>query len=361
MNNNFWLGKKVLVTGHTGFKGSWLSLWLYLLGANVTGYALNPPTNPSLYHLANIKELLHDIRGDIRDRELLYNTIKNLKPDVVFHLAAQPLVGQSYQHPVETYETNVMGTVNLLDCIREIGGIGAVINVTTDKCYENQEWFWGYRENDRLGGFDPYSNSKACSELVTEAYRNSYFNPQHYSSHGVALATARAGNVIGGGDFAQDRLIPDIIRSILQGEDLILRNPQAIRPWQHVLEPLAGYLLLAEGLYNQGAKYASSWNFGPDDADSQSVEWIQQNLYALLQQKRSYITMPVAQYHEAGWLRLDCSKAKHLLGWKPVWNLMQCLEKIVEWLDVFQQSGDLQNICKQQILGYMQERESLNE
>lgn len=274
INKQLWNKKRVLITGHTGFKGSWLILLLHNLGSDVYGYALEPPTNPNMYEEAKIAGLVNSNIGDIRDYDKLLRVIQKVKPEIVIHMAAQPLVRESYKNPVDTYSTNVMGTVNLLEAIRQTPGIKAVVNVTTDKCYENKEWHWGYRENESMGGYDPYSNSKGCSELVTAAYRNSFFNSKDYHKHGVALASARAGNVIGGGDWAEDRLIPDFIRAISKGEIVKIRSPYAIRPWQHVLEPLSGYLLLAEKLYTDGPKFAEAWNFGPDDRDAKNVEWI---------------------------------------------------------------------------------------
>ncbi len=274
----FWKGKRVLVTGHTGFKGSWLSLWLQSMDAQVVGYALAPPTNPSLFEVAEVAKGMTSIIGDIRDLEHLRRVFAEHKPEIVIHMAAQPLVRYSYIEPVETYSTNVMGTVNLLEAVRSTGSVKAVVNVTSDKCYENREWVWGYRENEAMGGYDPYSNSKGCAELVTSAYRNSYFHPEKYGTHGVAIASGRAGNVIGGGDWAGDRLIPDIVRAIMQGKPVNIRSPHAIRPWQHVLEPLSGYLVLAQKLYEEGAAYAEGWNFGPNDEDAKPVQWIVEKL-----------------------------------------------------------------------------------
>ena len=253
LNRNFWRGRRVFLTGHTGFKGAWLSLWLTDMGALVTGYALEPPTDPSLFCLTGLERRMCSVRGDVRDAAALRTALLEAQPEVIFHLAAQPLVRESYQDPAGTYAINVMGTVNLLEAVRAAGCVRAVVNVTTDKCYENREWVWGYRENEPLGGYDPYSSSKACSELVTAAYRNSFFSPAEYAHHGVAIATARAGNVIGGGDWAADRLVPEILRAFLTGRPAVLRNPCSIRPWQHVLEPLKGYLLLAEKLVAHGS------------------------------------------------------------------------------------------------------------
>jgi CDP-glucose 4,6-dehydratase len=270
---NIYRNRKVLITGHTGFKGSWLCMLLHHSGAKVYGYALEPPTCPSLYEVAKIDELVNSHIADIRDYQTLLKVFSEIQPEIVIHMAAQPLVRNSYKNPVETYAINVMGTVNLLEAVRHTKSVRAVINVTTDKCYENREWIWGYRENDTIGGYDPYSNSKGCSELVTSSFRNSFFNPAEYgNTHQVALASARAGNVIGGGDWAEDRLIPDFIRAIEKNEKVIIRNPYAIRPWQHVLEPLSGYLMLGAKLYSEGIKYAEGWNFGPDDKDVKPVE-----------------------------------------------------------------------------------------
>lgn len=351
---SFFNGKRVFVTGHTGFKGSWLSLWLSRLGAEVTGYALPPPTTPSLFELARIHELLHSHMGDIRDTQELATVMAEARPEIVFHLAAQPLVRDSYKIPVETYATNVMGTVNLLEAVRHCPSVRAVINITTDKCYENREWYWGYREDDRLGGFDPYSGSKACSELVTATYRSSYFNPETYGSHGVAVATARAGNVIGGGDWAGDRLVPDIIRALSAGEVVRIRNPRAIRPWQHVLEPLSGYLGLAKKLYEAGAEYGEGWNFGPNDADARPVEWLVQELCRLWGGDARYAIDAGDHPHEAHYLKLDCSKARTRLGWEPRWELSRSLASILEWHMVYSNSGDVRSCCLEQIFRYEQ-------
>jgi CDP-glucose 4,6-dehydratase len=267
VNLDFWIGRRVFLTGHTGFKGSWLSLWLQSLGAQVTGFALAPPTRPNLFEQAAVASGMTDLRGDIRDYQILRAALQENRPEVVIHMAAQPLVKQSYENPIETYSTNVMGTVNLLEAARAVPSVRAIVNVTTDKCYENQEWVWGYREHEPLGGYDPYSNSKACSELVTASYRSSFFTPEHWDRHQLGLASARAGNVVGGGDWAVNRLIPDILRSYEVGTALSIRNPEAIRPWQHVLEPLRGYLMLAEKLISDGPHFSQAWNFGPLDDD----------------------------------------------------------------------------------------------
>jgi len=327
----FFQNKKVLITGHTGFKGSWLCLLLTHLGADVYGYSLEPPTHPSLYQEAKIDELVTSTIGDIRDLTLLSKTIQSVQPEIVIHMAAQPLVRESYKRPVETYSINVMGTVNLLEACRNTASVKSIVVVTTDKCYENKEWQWGYRENEPMGGYDPYSNSKGCAELVTAAYRNSYFNPNDYSNHGVAVATARAGNVIGGGDWAEDRLIPDFIRAIAKGEKVTIRSPYAIRPWQHVLEPLTGYLTLAKKLYTEGASYAQAWNFGPDDNDAKNVEWITRTICEYWGEKAAFEIDTKPQPHEASYLKLDCSKAKAALSWTPKWNIDTTLKSIVDW------------------------------
>jgi CDP-glucose 4,6-dehydratase len=350
--NNFYQGRRVFVTGHTGFKGSWLGLYLAFLGAQVTGFSLAPPTEPSLFELARLEDLVNSHIADIRDAESLTSVMRDSKPEIVFHLAAQSLVRNSYEHPVDTYATNVMGTVHLFEAVRCCPSVKVVVNITSDKCYENREWIWGYRESDRLGGFDPYSNSKACSELVTAAYRSSYFNPKKYDEHGVAVATARAGNVIGGGDWAADRLVPDIIRSILAGNVIRIRNPHAIRPWQHVLEPLAGYLTLTHRLYENGPEYADSWNFGPLDADSKPVEWIVHSICHLWGESAHYEIDAGYHPHEAHYLKLDCSKSQSILGWKPRWSLERALQSLIEWVTSFRDGEDMQRVCLRQIQSY---------
>ncbi len=326
----FWAGKKVFITGHTGFKGSWLSLWLQEMGAKVIGYALPPPTRPSLFEIARVAEGLTSIKGDMRDQAHVQEAIQAHNPDIIFHMAAQPLVRYSYQNPVETYATNLMGTVHLMEAVRRTKTARVVVNITTDKCYENREWVWGYRENEPMGGYDPYSNSKGCAELATAAYRNSFFNPEQYAQHGVALASVRAGNVIGGGDWAQDRLIPDIMRAVMTKEPVLIRNPDAIRPWQHVLEPLGGYLRLAEKLWEDGPRYADAWNFGPEPGDAKPVRWIVERIAEHWPEAR-WVLDEQYQPHEAQYLKLDCSKAAAFLNWHPRWTLETALEKIIDW------------------------------
>lgn len=349
---DFYKGRKVFITGHTGFKGSWLSILLHRLGADVYGYALKPNTAPSLYELAKVDQIVNSTIGDIRDYDLLLKILREVQPEVIIHMSAQPLVRESYKNPRETYEINVMGTVNLLDAARQVNSIKAILNITTDKCYENREWHWGYRENEPMGGYDPYSNSKGCSELVTSSFRSSFFNPNDYSKHGVALATARAGNVIGGGDWADDRLIPDFFRSIMLGDKVKIRSPYAIRPWQHVLEPLSGYLVLCQKLYTDGSAYAEGWNFGPDDNDAKNVEWITSKICELWSSGASYELDPTPQPHEANYLKLDCSKAKVMLNWYPRWNIDTTLQMIVDWNKSFINGNDMKHETLSQINKY---------
>ncbi len=351
-DKNFWQGKKVFIAGHTGFKGSWLCLWLHSMGAKVTGYALAPPTDPSLFELCKVNKLVTSIIADVRDGDSLHKAMASANPEIVIHMAAQPLVRESFKNPVDTYSINVMGTVNVLEAARKCNGIKAVVNVTTDKCYENREWVWGYRENEHLGGYDPYSSSKACSELVTAAYRSSFFNPKDYGTHGVSLATARAGNVIGGGDWAVDRLIPDCIRALLKGEKIAIRNPNSVRPWQHVLEPLSGYLTLVWKLYESGPRYAEAWNFGPDEGDAKPVEYIVQRICSKWGNNASYEVDKEEHPHEAHYLKLDCSKAKTELGWKPKWSLEKALDSIIEWTSAYRDGKDLRKVCLDQIEKY---------
>lgn len=352
MNPEFWRSKRVLVTGHTGFKGSWLSLWLQSLGAEVVGVALAPDTNPSLFEVARVGEGMRSHIADIRDFGALRSIVQAEHPEIVIHMAAQPLVRYSYEHPVETYATNVMGTVHLFEAVRQTPGVKVLVNITSDKCYENKEWVWAYRENDPMGGYDPYSSSKGCAELVTSAYRNSFFNPARYAEHGVALASVRAGNVIGGGDWAADRLIPDILRAIEKGEPVLIRNPHAIRPWQHVLEPLSGYLMLAEKLYSDGPGFAEGWNFGPREEDARPVQWIVEKLSRLWSEGACWQLDGNHHPHEAGYLKLDIAKARGQLGWKPRWSLDQALEKIIQWHKAQRTGSDMHEITLAQIEDY---------
>ena len=355
MDLDFWQNKKVLVTGHTGFKGSWLSVWLQNLGANVVGYSLPPPTTPNLFEIAHVEEGMASIIGDIREYEQLQKIISRQQPEIIFHMAAQALVRYSYDNPVETYATNVMGTVHLLEAIRQACGVKAFVNITSDKCYENQEWPWGYRENEPMGGFDPYSNSKGCAELVTSAFRNSFFNTEDFDNHGVAIATARSGNVIGGGDWAKDRLIPDIMRAIVAEKPVVVRNPDAIRPWQHVLEPLGGYLLLAQKLWEEGHEFSEAWNFGPSDADAKPVSWIVTSLTDMWGKSASWKLDGQKHPHEAHYLKLDCSKAKSQLGWSPTWNLETTLRAIVSWNQEYLAQKDMRMMMTEQIKDFEKE------
>ena len=352
MNRAFWKGKRVLVTGHTGFKGSWLSLWLQLLGADVLGYALPPPTNTSMYEIARVADGMTSVIGDIRDLEHIKTTIAEYRPEIVFHLAAQPLVRHSYKDPVETYSTNVMGTVSLLESIRNSATTRVVVNITTDKCYENKGWVWGYRENDTLGGHDPYSSSKACAELVISSYRRSYFSHEAYDQHRVAIASARAGNVVGGGDWARDRLIPDIIIAVMENRPAVIRSPSATRPWQFVLEPLYGYISLAERLWAHGPQFAQAWNFGPNNDESKPVSWIAEFLTQLWGDGASW-TLDLAQHpYEEKHLTLDSSKAESLLAWSTKISLSTTLDWIVEWYRAYKQNEDMHHLSNVQITRY---------
>lgn len=346
---NFWRGKKVFLTGHTGFKGAWLALWLHDLGAQVAGYALQPPTEPSLFRLCRLAQLVNSHRGDVRDAARLNRLMRAARPEIVFHLAAQPIVRESYKVPAETFSTNVMGTVNVLEAARNCGSVRAVVNVTTDKVYENKSRVASlvsrvksFKETDKLGGHDPYSSSKACSELVAQAYRRSY---------GLNVATARAGNVIGGGDWAADRLVPDFVRAVRAGKKLVLRHPQAVRPWQYVLEPLYGYLLLAEKLCRQPGRYAGAWNFGPDKKDAKTVAWLAGELCQLWG-RAGFSLDRRKQPHEAGLLMLDARKAKRDLGWRPKWDLPAALKHLVDWTRAYQAGLDMREVCLAQIKEY---------
>ena len=348
INQDFWRGKRVLLTGHTGFKGGWLSLWLQSLGAEVHGLALAPPTSPNLFTVARVAEGMasHTI-GDIRDYGTVRAAMEASQPEVVIHMAAQPLVRLSYSEPVATYATNVMGTVHVLEAARHAGSVRAIVNVTTDKCYENKEWVWGYREYEPMGGYDPYSNSKGCSELVTSAYRRSFFQQS-----GIALGSGRAGNVIGGGDWAADRLIPDILRAFEHGQPVSIRNPHSTRPWQHVLEPLSGYLILAEHLYTEGQTFAEGWNFGPRDEDARPVQWIVEQLVNNWGQGATWQQDGGAHPHEAHYLKLDISKAKARLNWQPRWALQQALQASVDWHQQWLAEADMKAFTIEQIGQY---------
>ena len=352
MNPSFWRGRRVFLTGHTGFKGSWLSLWLQHLGVELTGYALRPPTAPGLFEEADVAAGMRSVIGDVRDPASLQQAMQACKPEIVIHMAAQPLVRYSYQHPVETYSTNVMGTVHLLETVRNTPGVKAVVNITTDKCYDNREWVWGYRENEPMGGHDPYSSSKACAELVSSAYRASFLGARGSSGAGVALATVRAGNVIGGGDWAQDRLVPDIIAAFERGSFARIRNPRAIRPWQHVLEPLRGYLTLAERLYDHGQAYAEAWNFGPVDDDAKTVGWIVEQLAKLWGGDARWYVDDGENPHEATYLKLDISKARNRLDWQPALCLEDALRLIVDWARQRTSGADVRQLTLAQIETY---------
>lgn len=353
VNPAFWKGKRIFLTGHTGFKGGWLSLWLASMGAKVTGYALAPNTTPNFFEVAQVQDDLEQSHiDDIRDLEKLQKAMTHAKPEIVIHMAAQPLVRYSYLNPVETYATNVMGTVHVLESIRASNSVRAAVIVTTDKCYENKEWAWGYRENEPMGGHDPYSNSKGCAELVTSAYRQSYFSPEKYSEHHVAIASARAGNVIGGGDWSEDRLIPDAIKAFEANEALMIRNPLATRPWQHVLEPLSGYLVLTQALYQEGVNFDGAWNFGPRDEDARSVQEVINLLIKNWGSVASWQQDKSEQPHEAHSLKLDCSKARQYLHWVPRWSLEQATENITQWQQAHQKKCNMREICLQQITNY---------
>lgn len=350
---DFWKGRRVFLTGHTGFKGAWLSLWLQALGADVHGLALPPPTTPSLFDAVGAAHGMSSRIGDIRDAGTVADAMSECDPEIVLHMAAQPLVRFSYEQPVETYATNVMGTVHVLEAARRLSSVRAIVNVTTDKCYENREWVWGYRENEPMGGADPYSSSKGCSELISSAYRSSYFNPADYGkNHRVALATARAGNVIGGGDWAADRLIPDILRAFETGQSVAIRNPRATRPWQHVLEPLSGYLLLAEGLYTQGTAVAEPFNFGPDESDVRPVQWIVERMAQMWDGPATWHCDRDTHPHEAHHLKLDCAKAKAKLRWQPRWSLEEALAHVVRWHQDWLRQHDMRELCLRQISSY---------
>ncbi len=351
VTSDFWSGKRVFVSGHTGFKGGWLSIWLQALGAEVYGYALKPPTEPNLFTVAEVgKGMASSVIADIREAEKLGQAIQAAKPEIVFHLAAQPLVRYSYAHPAETYAVNVMGAVHLLEAVRNTPGIKAVVNVTTDKCYENREWVWGYRENEAMGGFDPYSSSKGCAELITSAYRQSFLQPA-----GISVASGRAGNVIGGGDWAADRLVPDFMRAMDAGEVFKVRSPLSTRPWQHVLEPLSGYLMLAEQLHANGAGFAEAWNFGPLEEDARPVKWVVERL-AEMSKRVHWQCDDTPQPHEAHYLKLDSSKAGTRLNWHPRWRLQTALQKTLQWHEAWRNGKDMRSLTLAQIHEYQTSR-----
>jgi CDP-glucose 4,6-dehydratase len=345
----FWKDKRVLITGHTGFKGSWLSLWLHILGARVMGVALPPPTTPSLFQLAAIEKDIESEIGDIRHAQTLQTVVAKFRPEIVIHMAAQSMVRASYNNPVETYEVNVMGTVHLLEAIRHVGGVKVVVVVTSDKCYENKEWYWGYRENDRLGGYDPYSNSKGCAELVVSAYRSSFFNPRDLAKHGMRLASARAGNVIGGGDWTADQLLPDIMRAVHENRPVKIRNPHAVRPWQFVLDPLNGYLMLAEYLWNSEQDYIPAWNFGPESASAKTVEWIVERVTTQWGHGATWEGDFQHHPHEAGYLRLDSSLANTVMKWNPALSLEDAVKWVVRWHRSYHDRQDMRALTCEQI------------
>ena len=347
-----WRGRRVFLTGHTGFKGGWLTLWMASRGAIVRGYALDPPAGPSLFSVARVGDLIDDVRGDIRDAGKLEPALREFAPEIVFHMAAQPLVRASYVDPIGTLETNVIGTARMLDAVRRTPSVRAVVSVTTDKCYENREWHWGYRESDPLGGYDPYSSSKACAELVSAAYRQSFFPIAKFDQHRCAIATARAGNVIGGGDWSADRLIPDLIRGFIAGQTVSIRSSQAIRPWQHVLEPLHGYMLLAQKLIVGEAAFATAFNFGPFDDDVQPVGWIAERLAQLWGRNAEWQSEPNQDVHEATYLKLDASRARAELGWRPRLQLPEALEWLTSWYKAWYSGENMQQFTMRQIASY---------
>jgi CDP-glucose 4,6-dehydratase len=351
-DRSFWKGRRVLLTGHTGFKGSWLSLWLKVLGAEVTGYALDPPTEPSLFDQAKVAGDVRSVRADIRDFPRLESVVAECRPEVVIHMAAQSVVRRGYEDPIETYATNVMGTVHVFEALRQVGRPCVVVNVTSDKCYENREWVWGYRERDAMGGHDPYSNSKACAELVTSAFRDSYFDAGDSGRPRIVVASARAGNVVGGGDWTRDQLVPDLVRGFLSGRPCLIRNPAAVRPWQFVLEPLRGYLLLAERLATSEERFASGWNFGPAETDARPVSWIADTMVGSWGDGAAWSQDDGIHPREAGYLKLDISKARTSLGWQPVLPLSQALDWIVEWYRAYRKGDDLRRLTLGQIERY---------
>lgn len=352
--NEFYKGKRVLITGHTGFKGSWLSIWLHELGAEVVGVALDPSSDRDNFVLSGIgNKIKVDIRADIRNKEQIQAIFNQYQPEIVFHLAAQPLVRLSYEIPVETYETNVMGTINILEAIRNTNSVKVGIMITTDKCYENKEQIWGYRENEPMGGYDPYSSSKGAAEIAISSWRRSFFNPEEYVIHGKSIASVRAGNVIGGGDWALDRIVPDCIRALEAGKPINIRSPKAIRPWQHVLEPLNGYMLLAQKIWNEPTKYCEGWNFGPHIESISTVWEVAKNIVKEYGKGDLRDLSNADALHEAKLLMLDISKAKFLLGWEPRMNIGQCISLVVDWYKKYQ-TENVYDICVKEILSFLQ-------
>jgi CDP-glucose 4,6-dehydratase len=359
INKNFWRGKKIFLTGHTGFKGTWLSAWLKLLGAQVIGYSLPPDTNPNMFELIQKDLEIESIFGDVRDLELVKMQIRHHKPDIVIHLAAQSIVRQSYQYPIDTFQVNVIGTANVLEAVRYVEGIRAVVCITSDKCYENREWLWKYRENDPMGGWDPYSASKGCSELVISSFRNSFFHNHQYDKHGVAVASARAGNVVGGGDWGTDRLIPDIVRAYSENKNVIIRNPNSIRPWQHVLDLLKGYMLLTERLFEKGPDFAEAWNFGPSDSDELTVLGMVKNIAEMWGDGVSWSIETQDGHHEATMLKLDSSKARSRLGWVPQLSITDALDLLVQWYrNYYHNLESVYLFTEKQILSYIDKQQS---
>lgn len=348
VNEAFWKNKKVLITGHTGFKGSWLCIWLNYMGAEVCGIALHPLKSPNNFEESKVEQLVYSNIGDTRNYEFVYDVIKNFQPEIILHLAAQPLVRLSYIKPVETYTTNVIGTLNVFEAARKVDSVKAVVNITTDKCYENKEWVWGYREDEPMGGYDPYSSSKGCSELITSCYQRSFFN-----NGTTSLASARAGNVIGGGDWSDDRIVPDTLRAFEKNEKVYIRYPHAVRPWQHVLEPLSGYLTLAENLYTRQGAYSEGWNFGPNDVDAKQVKWVVEYMAKKWGGDVGYILDSNDHPHEAHYLKLDISKAKTKLNWHPRWDLNTALDATIEWQKYWLEGNNMQEVCIFQIKNYL--------
>lgn len=352
VKKDFWENKRVLITGHTGFKGSWLSIWLSELGANVIGYALKPPTIPSLFEVCDLEKKVTSIIGDIRNFKMLRDVLEKYQPEIIFHMAAQSLVRYSYKEPVKTYETNVMGTVNVFEACRYTQSVKTIVNITSDKCYENRDLVRGYKENDPMGGHDPYSSSKGCAELVTNAYIRSYFNADNYKHNDTVLASVRAGNVIGGGDWGEDRLIPDCVKALFKKKLIVIRNPEAVRPWQFVLEPLYGYLLLAQRLYKNGSKFSGAWNFGPDNKNTKPVKWLVERIIKLWGDKASWVVDKREHPHEARCLKLNSSKAKSKLGWHPRLDLNLALRRTIEWYKAYQNQEDMFDFTIAQIKSY---------